>query len=73
MSRRIVSPPVCSFNLCSLRVRVFPFQIKPAEAAARTAVVSLVCAAVELLPPRLVGDDNISVPVTALVVGRLLF
>eukprot|EP00903_Cladosiphon_okamuranus_P019448 g17882.t1 len=47
--------------------------IKPAEAAARTAVVSLACAAVELLPPRLVGDDNISVPMTALVVGRLLF
>eukprot|EP00752_Nemacystus_decipiens_P002317 g2191.t1 len=42
--------------------------IKPAEAAASTAVVSLACAAVELLPPRLVGDDNISVPVTALVV-----
>ena len=51
----------------------FLVQIKPAEAAVRTAVVSLACAAVELLPPRLAGDDNISVPITALVVGRLLF
>lgn len=47
--------------------------INPAEAAARTAVVSLACAAIELLPPQLAGDDNVSVPITALVVGRMIF
>ncbi|CAM9912835.1 unnamed protein product [Pylaiella littoralis] len=46
--------------------------MKPAEAAAGAAVVSAACAAVELLPVRLVGDDNFSVPITALIVGRLL-
>lgn len=38
-----------------------------------TAVVSLACAAVELLPPQLVGDDNVSVPIAALVIGRFVF
>ncbi|CAB1115908.1 unnamed protein product [Ectocarpus sp. CCAP 1310/34] len=47
--------------------------VTPTEAAARAAAISFASAAVELFPPRLVGDDNISVPVTALVLGRLLF
>ncbi|CAM9619402.1 unnamed protein product [Ectocarpus sp. 12 AP-2014] len=47
--------------------------VTPTEAAARAAAISFASAAVELLPPRLVGDDNISVPVTALILGRLIF
>ncbi|CAN0246385.1 unnamed protein product, partial [Laminaria digitata] len=47
--------------------------VSPAEAAGRVAAVSAACAAVELLPPRLAGDDNFSVPVSALALGRWLF
>jgi len=48
-------------------------KVRPAEVVASVAIVSLACAAAELLPPRLVGDDNFSVPLTALIVGRLVF
>lgn len=47
--------------------------VSPSAAAGRVAAVSAFCAAVELLPPRLVGDDNFSVPVAAIAMGRLLF
>ena len=47
--------------------------ISPAESAARIAGISFACAAVELLPPAMVGDDNLSVPVVAVLAGRLLF
>lgn len=47
--------------------------VSPAAAAARVALVSVACAAVELAPSSSFGDDNLNVPVAALILGRLLF
>lgn len=47
--------------------------VTPVAAAGRVAGISVACAAVELAPANVVGDDNIIVPVTAMVLGRLLF
>lgn len=45
----------------------------PASVVKRVAGISLACAAVELVPANMAGDDNVNVPVTAMVLGRLLF
>lgn len=45
----------------------------PMEAAGTVAAVSAACAAMELLPPRVSGDDTFNVPVIALALGRWLF
>ncbi|CAM9437336.1 unnamed protein product, partial [Phaeothamnion confervicola] len=45
--------------------------LSPAAAALRIAAVSLACALVEVAP--VAGDDNVSVPVAAAVLSRLLF
>lgn len=47
--------------------------INPMQAAPRVAAISLACAAAELAPEDIVGDDNVSVPVIALILGHLLF
>ena len=53
------------------RAGVLP--ISPSESVTRVAGVSIACATVELLPKSIVGDDNISVPAVACLIGRLLF
>lgn len=45
----------------------------PASVASRVVGISVACAAVELAPASVVGDDNVNVPVTAIILGRLLF
>lgn len=47
--------------------------VSPPAVATRVAMVSVACALMELAPPSVVGDDNISVPLTAMVLGRVLF
>lgn len=43
------------------------------EGVAKVGVVSLVCAAVELACPKVLGDDNVSVTIAALATSLLLF
>jgi len=47
--------------------------VTAAEAAGRLAIIAAACTIVEALPLNTIVDDNISVPVVALVVGGLLF
>ena len=48
-------------------------ELTAAEAAGRLAVVAAACTLVEALPITDYVDDNISVPVLALVLGGVLF
>lgn len=47
--------------------------VSPAEGVGRVAAMSAACVTVELLSSRVTGDDNFSVPVSALARARWLF
>lgn len=68
-----ISSFLASMGMIAWFHRFAEMTASPAEAALRVAGISIACAAIELMPPEAVGDDNFSVPVTAMVVGRLLF
>lgn len=62
-----------SMGLTALFHSLGYLDLSAAEAAPRLAVVAAACTAVEALPITAIVDDNISVPVLALVLGNLLF
>jgi dolichol kinase len=47
--------------------------VDPGSAAGRLALIAAACTAIEALPAGSFLDDNISVPVVAVVLGGVLF